>query len=275
MKEEELHFLIFAALLAPPGLLIFGRMLLRIRANGGRVLTERFGIPDLFMGFFLAGFFALGAMLSPPQSGPMPAASIMKVEEIINGAVSSLIMLSIVVGFLWAREISPTELFGIRKLSFWRAALIGVLLVAAMFPILMLSTVLTQMGMRGEAREQEVVQFFREAAGANQPLSIAAMYVMAVIVAPVVEEVIFRGYFYAVFKKWAGGFASLIFTAALFAVVHTNVAVLPSLMILAVGLTLAYEWSGSILVPIAMHATFNGMQLGMILMATSQQQVPS
>lgn len=246
-------------------------MVLRIRAGGGRVDTGRFGLPDLFMGFFLSLFFALGAMLTPSQSGPMPAASIMRIEEVLNGAVSSLILLSIVIGFLWARKISPAELFGLRRMTIWKAFVVGGLLVVAIFPALAVTSLFTQWMMNGKAEEQEVVQFFREAANAKDSLSIVAMYFLAVVVAPVVEEVIFRGYFYAVFKKWAGGFASLIFTAALFAVVHNNVAVLPSLMILAVGLTLAYEWSGSILVPIAMHATFNGLQLAMILSVMSRQ----
>ena len=69
VKDEEFKFLIFAALLTPPGIVIFGRMLARIREYGGRVVTEKFGIPDLFMAFFLAAYFALCALV-PSHEGP-------------------------------------------------------------------------------------------------------------------------------------------------------------------------------------------------------------
>ena len=36
---------------------------------------------------------------------------------------------------------------------------------------------------------------------------------------------------------------------------------LPALFVLALCLTIAYEWTGSLFVPIAMHAMFNSMNL--------------
>ena len=50
-------------------------------------------------------------------------------------------------------------------------------------------------------------------------------------------------------------------TSALFALVHVNLASLPALFYLALCLTLAYEWTGSLLVPITMHALFNTVSL--------------
>jgi membrane protease YdiL (CAAX protease family) len=270
VTKEEIHFLVFAALLTPPGAVIFGRMLARIRAYGGRVNAEKFGIPDLFMAFFMAAYFALGVLAESAISSPVQAASIMKTEDVVKSAAGSLVMLFIVIGFLAVRKLSPSELFGLQRIGIWKAGITGGLLVAAIFPPLMLASYVVQKLMGGQVKEQEVVEFFREAAGANQQSSIAAMFVMAVVVAPIFEEIVFRGYLYAVFKSWAGSFASLVFTAALFAAVHNNVAVLPSLLILAVGLTIAYEWSGSILVPIAMHATFNALQLVTLLVALKQ-----
>jgi membrane protease YdiL (CAAX protease family) len=271
VKDEELKFLVFATLLTPPGIVIFGRMLARIREHGGRVITEKFGIPDLFMAFFLAAFFALGALApSPkvppiPDSLPAPAATALKAEDVLSNAAGSVLILSIVIGFLAVRRLPVADLFGLRKFGLLKAGITGALLVAAIFPLLLLVTLLMQVVMREQAKEQEVVQFFRDAAGTNQLPGVTAMLFMAVLVAPIVEESIFRGYLYGVFKSWAGPIPSLIFTAGLFAAVHANIAVLPALLILSVGLTIAYEWSGSILVPIAMHAAFNGTQLILLL----------
>lgn len=270
MNQDVLQTLIYAALLTPPGILIFGRMLARILRHGGRVETERFGIPDYFMGFFLAGIFSIGALAASGKStatapAPEPAAIAMRTEEILDGTVGSLIMLSIVVGFLVVRKISPIKLFGLKKIGVLKAGVTGGLLVAAIFPVLMVATLVMQLMLREKAREQEVVQVFREAAGANQTPAIIALFFMAVVVAPIFEEVVFRGYLYGVFKRWAGPIASLFFSALLFAALHQSLTVLPSLVLLAIGLTVAYEWSGSLLVPMAMHASFNCVNLLLML----------
>jgi uncharacterized protein len=268
LKQEELQFLVFWALLAPFGILVFGRMLARIRERGGRVVAEKFGIPDFFMAFFLAGLFAAGALMTTGQStgtNPAPAAAALKTTDILENMAGSFIMLGIVLGFLLVRRMSPAELFGLRKVGLLKAGATGGLLVIAILPLLLIATMFMQLLLREKAREQEVVQIFREAAGANQTWNVVALFVMAVVVAPIFEEVVFRGYLYGVFKRWAGSIASLVFTATLFAALHQSVTVLPSLVLLAIGLTIAYEWSGSLLVPIAMHASFNCVNLVMML----------
>ena len=118
--------------------------------------------------------------------------------------------------------------------------------------------------LQGEAKEQEIVTLYRDVARAGDASNVALLLFVAVMFQPVVEEIIFRGYFYAVFKSWAGSLASAIATATLFATIHTTVVAFPALLILALALTLAYEWSGSLLVPISMHMAFNGVQLALL-----------
>jgi membrane protease YdiL (CAAX protease family) len=84
---------------------------------------------------------------------------------------------------------------------------------------------------------------------------------MAIIVAPLAEELIFRGYLYPVGKKYLGPFLSALVTAALFAVLHGHMASLPALFTLALCLALSYEKSGSLLVPTIMHAVFNAVSV--------------
>ena len=47
------------------------------------------------------------------------------------------------------------------------------------------------------------------------------------------------------------------FNAALFAAIHVNLPAFAPLFVLAVCLTLAYEWTGSIWVSMCMHSLFN------------------
>ena len=53
-------------------------------------------------------------------------------------------------------------------------------------------------------------------------------------------------------------------TAVLFALLHANVFSFAGLLLLALFFTIAYEYTGSLLVPIGMHATFNFINLAML-----------
>ena len=59
----------------------------------------------------------------------------------------------------------------------------------------------------------------------------------------------------------AGVPAGILINAALFAGIHLNAPSFAGLFVLAVCLTLAYEWTGSLLVPMAMHALFNSISI--------------
>jgi membrane protease YdiL (CAAX protease family) len=64
-----------------------------------------------------------------------------------------------------------------------------------------------------------------------------------------------------VFKRYFGMAFGVALNALLFAAVHTHLPSFAPLCVLGVCFTLAYEWSGSILVSMTMHALFNGVQL--------------
>ena len=56
----------------------------------------------------------------------------------------------------------------------------------------------------------------------------------------------------------------MLLTSLLFAAIHMNGPVFLPLFVLAVCLTLAYEATGSLWVPMLMHALFNGVMIGMM-----------
>ncbi len=96
------------------------------------------------------------------------------------------------------------------------------------------------------------------------------MGVSAVIVAPVVEETLFRGFIYAVTKRLTDRWFSACFTSLMFALVHHHVGSIVPLFVLAMGFTLAYEASGCLLVPIFMHALFNAFNLALLSLHPSE-----
>jgi membrane protease YdiL (CAAX protease family) len=114
----------------------------------------------------------------------------------------------------------------------------------------------------GQMEAQEVVQFLQEA---KSPRDRLAVMTMAVVIAPVAEEIIFRGYLYPAGKRFVGPFFSLVATSLLFAVLHGHSASVPALFTLAVCLGLAYEKTGTLLVPMVMHAVFNAVSVAAIM----------
>jgi membrane protease YdiL (CAAX protease family) len=83
---------------------------------------------------------------------------------------------------------------------------------------------------------------------------------MAVVMAPLLEEMLFRGLLQSVIRSYVNRpWLAIAITSALFALVHADAPHWPALFVLAMGLGYAYERSGSLFQSIFMHAFFNGM----------------
>ncbi|MBX3740760.1 MAG: CPBP family intramembrane metalloprotease [Akkermansiaceae bacterium] len=98
---------------------------------------------------------------------------------------------------------------------------------------------------------------------ATDPLVLILMAVAAVLVAPISEEIVFRGYLYPAAKKFAGPWMAAICTGLVFAAAHGSLAALLPLFIFGVVLAVLYEKTGSIWAPVAVHFCFNGATVGM------------
>ena len=91
----------------------------------------------------------------------------------------------------------------------------------------------------------------------DDPMTLGAMALVACWGAPLAEEVVFRGYIYAAMKRFSNIPVAVIFTGILFGAVHMNLAALLPLTVLGIFLALAYEYTGSLWAPIAIHFCFN------------------
>jgi membrane protease YdiL (CAAX protease family) len=243
----------------------------RIREDGGRVIADHFDRTDLFLCFALCGFFALvffssGSVTDPTSEGQAKGVTL---QQVVPNALIFVLMLVGLLVFLRLRGISPAAVFGLNRWTVGRAALLGGLILAAIFPAMLAFAGMMQTLMQDAAQEQDVVRLYRETLSAGDWEGVLTLSFVAVVLQPLVEEVIFRGYLYAVFKGWAGALASAICTSLFFAAIHLSVTALPALVLLALVLALAYEWSGTLVVPIAMHVVFNGAQLALLAWAAS------
>jgi uncharacterized protein len=275
-QPAEPFSLVAVALFGLPSLFLVGWMLISVRSKGGRVRTQMLGLPDLLMAFFLSTFFGLGVLLAgkvaAASAGSSRAPSV-STEQVLGNVILFLGLVGVILGMLWYRRISIADFFGIRALHPIHAVLSGAIIVFAVFPIFLVMGQILQRLLQEAAQEQEVVTMFRKVVEKGDRETLSLLFLMAVVFQPIVEEVIFRGYIYPTFKGWSGTVASAVATSLLFAAVHMSATALPLLFVLALLLTLAYEWTGSILVPIAMHMSFNGTQL--LLLKWGMENLPS
>jgi membrane protease YdiL (CAAX protease family) len=95
---------------------------------------------------------------------------------------------------------------------------------------------------------------------------LAAVVVTAVVIAPLAEEALFRGFLYPVAKRYLHPAAAALIVSLLFGFAHSPLIVVPSLALLGVVLIIVYEATGSLRVPIILHGLFNGLQLGFIVL---------
>jgi membrane protease YdiL (CAAX protease family) len=86
-----------------------------------------------------------------------------------------------------------------------------------------------------------------------------------VIVAPVAEEIIFRGYFYGVIRRFGGRIPAILTSSLLFAAIHVHLPSMLGLGLLAVILCLLYERTGSLWATMTMHAAFNATTIAALI----------
>ncbi|HZO84087.1 MAG TPA: CPBP family intramembrane glutamic endopeptidase [Verrucomicrobiae bacterium] len=79
----------------------------------------------------------------------------------------------------------------------------------------------------------------------------------ALVLAPTIEEIFFRGIMYPYLKQRIGLWVAVSITSILFAAIHMNAVIFIPLVFLGFVLTWLYERTDSLLTPILTHAVFN------------------
>jgi membrane protease YdiL (CAAX protease family) len=248
-------FLIFA-------LSVYGNLLGRVRREGGKVRTSEFSLPDLLVSIVLSGTLTVVVWRLATIRGESTAAPVsISPEQILPNQVLYVILFAGIASFLRWRGIRLSRVLGLDHVSWPRALATATGLIIAAFPLVVAAGAIVKNVWHEAGPEQELVTLFRDVTIRNDYASMMKIFLAGVIIAPLGEEFLFRGYFYGVFKRYLGGLGSALLTATLFAVFHLNLASLPSLFVLALCFTIAYEASGTLLVPMSMHALFNATQL--------------
>lgn len=208
-----------------------------------------------FVGFQVAGFVIFGVLGSGPQASAYAVP--------LGGLTSGVIALALIE--LWGRE--PSTLRPLRlDLGLTlpeRPGPLGVLL--WLLPAMGLCALLTWLAelvnrqLLGVPTETQSTLKLLLSEGDTLTLSMVGLG--AVIVAPLVEELLFRAYLFRNLRDRFGSGLAVLASGLVFAAVHAHPSLILPLTGLGIALALVYEWTGSIWVPIAAHAAWNLMTL--------------
>ena len=210
----------------------------------------------LYTGFF-ATFTVLGtiAALFTPQGEGITAGVLL-----LNLGLQVAVYLPFVIRFALLPPQQRVSLgFGRTLLYLW----------LALMTIIIPSFLLEQLGFFRRLMEltscpelQDIVVMFRDGDGALR----ASIALAAVVVAPICEEIVYRGFLYNMLKRYCARTIAILLSALFFSIIHGAFAQVLPLMIFGCVQCVLYDKARSLWLPMTLHAIYNGITLCMILL---------
>jgi membrane protease YdiL (CAAX protease family) len=221
---------------------------------------ERVPYPGLLptIGFILLYFMLQGlctvlimATISDMAAKPTSMAIIF---GLVGSAVIQLILM-----WLYLRKNDRIKLLGLHdfgKIPLHKATGLAFLLVVAamIFNFLYAQYVIPGIGMQDDMKKilAEI---------ARTPVNMAAMFVAIAIAAPIVEELLFRGFLQNALTKYVPVWGAIILSSFLFSLVHLQPYAIPGLMSLSLAFGYLYHRTGSLRTNIVLHMANNAFAL--------------
>jgi membrane protease YdiL (CAAX protease family) len=175
----------------------------------------------------------------------------------LQSALYAIIVLVGIAGALAESQRTAWIQFGLDRLKPSKALTWGLLVFGA---VMLLETPLTEASAKAldilavPHPDQQSVETFRQY---NQTSTILWFLFQAVFLFPVIEELFFRGFLLTFLKNYTSTWLAIVLSAGVFAFAHLNLGAALPLWFLGIVLGVAYEHTGSILLPMGIHACFN------------------
>ena len=254
-------FVSIATLLA-----LFGyRMLRQLRPEAawnheGQVLSRSYGAPDLLVLAGL-GLFFIFAMQPQAQAQTASTGGIGNGGLVISMAFNLIVCVGLLLYLFQIRGLNPAELFGLQQVH-WRslALKVAIFTVVILISVNLVSSITVSWLQKfwPDMEPQETVRAFQQSSGIGFKILVV---IAAVVIAPLAEETLFRGFVYGVLKRYTDAPFAALSSSLMFAIIHMHVGSLLPLWMLAVLFCLAYEITGCLLVPMILHSIFNAVSI--------------
>lgn len=213
----------------------------------------------IFLGIFIAAGVAL--------SGGGDAQDVLTDNEHWLGVGQDILWIAVVllVPFIAVRHLTPEQL-GLRRQPFWRS--VGVLAGCMVVFYVVAGAYSAALGLDENSNQLLEDTGFGDSVGRD--IVFALLFTVA---APVAEELLFRGLlfkslrdaFVARMGRRGGVALGAVLSGVIFGGIHVGGGqdkFLPVLMALGILLALAYEWSGTLYVPVIIHSINNAVATG-------------
>lgn len=225
----------------------------------GSVLSRPYGAPDLLV---LAGIGLLFILSMHPHESGQTGGDTVNDGSLVLGMVFHLTVCAGLLLYLFqVRGLNPAELFGLQNLH-WRslAVTLGIFTIIILISVNVISavTVTWLQNFWTDLEPQETVKAFQKSDGIGFKFLVIFL---AVVIAPLAEETLFRGFVYGVLKRYTDAPFAALSSSLMFAIIHMHVGSLLPLWMLAVLFCLAYEITGCLLVPMLLHSVFNSVSI--------------
>lgn len=219
--------------------------------------------PGLLASFgFIILYFLLQALctglIMVYTDGVSGAAASGQPITIILGLVASSLLQLVLMG-LYLRKSGRMRGFGLTdfgRMPFAHATGLAILLVIAamVFNFIYATYLIPGIGMQDEmAKILSAIP--------RTPFNISLLVFAIAVMAPIVEEVLFRGFLQNALTKYVPVWAAILLSSFLFAVVHLQLYAIPGLMSLSIAFGYLYHRTGSLRTNIILHMANNAFAL--------------
>lgn len=167
-------------------------------------------------------------------------------------------VLLFIIWFLHDHRLGWGAGFGFSRATWRRSVVFAILAAIVVTPLAIglgwMCSYLMEVSLQIKVVEQPAIRILKAAPQLREQIYLG---LTAILFAPVVEELLFRGILYPAIKQSGYPRVALWGTSILFAVTHMNLMTLVPLTFLAVVLALLYEATNDLLAPIVTHSLFN------------------
>lgn len=167
---------------------------------------------------------------------------------------------------LWSSKISYPKLLGLTRLLEWRDILFAILaFVVYLAGSVAVQAIATRLAPGFDPTQAQDLPFSKVLSDSNRIIVFLAL----VVVAPVAEEVVFRGYLFGTLRRSTRVWVAALVTSIVFGVIHLQVNVgLDVLVLSLVSCFLRYK-TGSLWASILLHMFKNGLAFYLLYVATT------
>ncbi len=217
-------------------------------------------VPLLGFGAWLLGYLLVALLTSALPGARVPHGFAM----LLQSGAGVLIAHAVVQAF--ARLHPPLQAAARLDGSFWQASTAALRAYCALLPVMLVLFLISALLSSQEGEMHPVAGFLLDDL---DPVQLTTIGLAVVVAAPVGEELLFRGFLYRSLRHRLGFLPALLITACLFAVLHVAPHVLLPYIGLGLAFGLVYEWVGSLWASIVLHALWNAVVFGHILLVAA------